>query len=109
LGLPLRPITAGGLIQQIWSFQIAWKLDNNTQQLIPNPHIKLYYAGNVPTQQSVNGHNCLVGTWGDGTTFSIYLPDTGYNPYNNFEFILVPEPATLLLFSLGSVMLRRKK
>lgn len=97
----------GGLIQQIWSHQTPLKWDNYNQQWVPNPHIKLYYSGDLPTQQNIGGYNYLVGAWGDGTGFQIYLPDTGYHPYDNFEFI--PEPTTMLLLGLGGWLLRQKK
>ena len=51
----------------------------------------------------------LTGNWLDGSSFSITLQDqAGYDSvYSNIQ--LVPEPTTLLLFGLGSVLLRRKK
>jgi hypothetical protein len=88
----------GGLIEAIYSYQI-----------VTNPHITLYYSGNLPAVQKIGGFNYLVGNWGDGTDFNIYLHNTGYNTYGNFEFILIPEPATLLLLSLGGLLIRRKK
>jgi len=54
--------------------------------------------------------NLLTGDWlNDGGSFSITLQDqTGYDPvYSNINF--VPEPATLLLFGLGSLLLRKRK
>jgi hypothetical protein len=52
--------------------------------------------------------NILAGIWGDDSTFSIQLVDHEYyDPViDNIAFTIVPEPATLLLFGLGAVMLR---
>jgi hypothetical protein len=53
--------------------------------------------------------NLLIGNWLDGSGFSVTLLDqTGYDSvYSNINFI--PEPATIALFSLGALLLRRKK
>ena len=53
--------------------------------------------------------NSLTGNWLDGSGFSVTLLDqTGYDSvYSNINF--VPEPATILLFGLGGLMLRRRK
>ncbi len=87
----------GGVIESIYSYQI-----------VPDPHITLYYSGTIPTVQTIGGFNYLVGNWGNGDPFSIYLHDTGYNAYGNFEFILIPEPATLFLIAFGGLLLRRR-
>lgn len=88
---------AGGLIEAVYSYQT-----------VNNPHITLYYSGDLPTVQEISGFDYLIGLWGNGTDFSIYLHDTGYDTYGNFEFILVPEPATLVLLGLGSLLLKRR-
>ena len=53
--------------------------------------------------------NLLTGNWLDDSSFSITLLDqTGYDSvYSNINF--VPEPATVLLFGLGGLLLRRRK
>jgi hypothetical protein len=87
----------GGLIQSIYSYQI-----------VPDPHITLYYSGNLPTVQKISGYDFLVGQWSNGDPFSIYLHDTGYNVYGNFNFILIPEPITLALIAFGGLLIRKK-
>ena len=99
----------GGLIESIYSYQATTKTEGDPPQQVPNPHITLYYSGDIPTVQEISSFNYLVGNWGDGTGFSIYLHDTGYDAYANFDFILIPEPATLLLIGLGGFLIRRKK
>ena len=51
----------------------------------------------------------LTGNWLDGSGFSVTLLDqSGYDSvYSNINF--VPEPATIALFGLGGLMLRRRK
>ncbi len=98
IGNNATAVLKGGLIESIWSTQI-----------VPDPHITLYYSGTLPTVQKIGGFNYLVGNWGNGDPFSIYLHNTGYNVYGNFNFVLVPEPATLVLFALGTLLLRRKQ
>ena len=102
-------ILAGGMIESIYSYQVVWEWDYGVDppEQIPNPHIALYHSGDVPTVQEIGGFDYLVGNWGDGTGFSIYLHDTGYDAYGNFDFI--PEPATLTLLGLGVFLIRRKK
>ncbi len=91
-------ILKGGLIESIYSYQI-----------VPDPHITLYYSGNLPTVQKISGFNYLVGNWGNGDPFSIYLHNTGYNVYGNFNFILIPEPVSLALLAFGGLMIRKKQ
>ncbi len=51
----------------------------------------------------------LTGTWEDSSTFNVNLIDGIYDPtFDNLEFHIIPEPATLFLFTLGGLLLRRR-
>jgi len=53
--------------------------------------------------------NLLTGHWGDNSAFSINLIDIGAIPtYDYIEFHIIPEPATLYIFALGGLLLRRQ-
>ncbi len=52
------------------------------------------------------GQGVLTGTWADGSDFSIDLVDNSAS-YMNLH--IIPEPATLFLFGLGGLLLRRKR
>jgi len=104
---------SGGLIEEIWSYQVAYKWDIgfDPPQLVPNPHITIIYSGDLPT---VDTSNVLTGLWGNGDPFSIYLSDIpegyGYSPaIENIQFELIPEPCTLMLVTLGGLLMRRKR
>jgi hypothetical protein len=99
-------ILSGGLIEEIYSTQPIWNDDFDPAVQISDPHITMYYSGDLPTVEVVDGFDFLVGNWMDGTDFNIYLHDTGYDAYGNIQFI--PEPATIFLVTIGGVLLRRK-
>jgi len=51
----------------------------------------------------------LTGTWEDSSTFNVNLIDGIYDPtFDNLEFHIIPEPATLFIFALGGLLLRRR-
>lgn len=54
--------------------------------------------------------NMLTGIWENDTVFSIQLVDQeGYHPaISNIDFTIVPEPATLIMFGLGGMFLRKR-
>ncbi|RKY11554.1 MAG: hypothetical protein DRP65_03905 [Planctomycetota bacterium] len=51
----------------------------------------------------------LTGFWADDTPFSINLVDSAISTYDQLIFHEIPEPATLLLFGLGGLLLRKKR
>jgi hypothetical protein len=106
IGNNATAVLKGGLIRHIYSYQ--WVPYTPGRDGVPNPNIKLYYSGDLPTLDS---SNVLTGLWGNGDPFSIHLHDVpGYDPViQNIQFILVPEPMTLTLFTLGTLLLRRKQ
>lgn len=54
--------------------------------------------------------NLLTGLWADSSAFSINLSDIGtYPTYDQIEFHIIPEPATILLLSLGGLWLKKRR
>lgn len=101
-------VLKSGWIEEIRIDQLFFKLEGDPPAEVPNPHITLYYWGDLPT---LDVSNVLTGLWSNGDSFEIQLfNDTGIecNLLDNFDFILVPEPATLLLLTLGGLMIRRR-
>jgi hypothetical protein len=95
----------GGLIQQIWSSQYTGTF---------GPHITIVYSGQLPTIQMLHGLPHLVGNWGNGDPFAIYLSEVpannyGYDPaISNIRFELIPEPGIVTLMGLGWFLVRRR-
>ena len=112
-----QAVLQGGTILHISSFQDVFNVivgrdeDGNP---IFNMHIEMIvrdWSHNAPT-------NLLTGTWNVDNdnndqfdTFSIQLHDqTGYDKaIDNITFTIIPEPATLLLFGLGGLILRKPR
>jgi hypothetical protein len=90
---------SGGSFDEIWSYQDYG-----------NPHIEMICRDHNYNETT----RYLSGTWEDFSTFNIYLSSVpevnhGYDPaIENFSFTIIPEPATLLLFGLGSLILKKK-
>ena len=96
---------SGGSVNYISSYQFAWRQEGHPSVLVPNPHITF-----VCDVDSVDlAGNLLTGNWLDGSGFSVTLSDRdGYDPViENIQFI--PEPATLLLFGIGGLAIRKKR
>ena len=51
----------------------------------------------------------LTGFWADATPFSMNLVDSTISTYDQIVFHEIPEPATLLLFGLGGLALRKRR
>ena len=50
----------------------------------------------------------LTGFWADDIAFSINLVDSTISTYDQIVFHEIPEPATLFLFTLGAIAIRRR-
>jgi len=92
----------GGRIDYISSYQYVYWLngqpvDQHIEMIVKN------YSYNTSTKK-------LTGTWADNTTFNIQLYNqTGYDTViNNIKFTIIPEPATVLLLGLGSLLMRKR-
>lgn len=113
-----QAVLQGGSILHLSSFQdaddlvqVGWDEENNVP--IFRKHIEMIvreWSHNTQT-------NLLTGIWNVDSdsddlfdTFGIQLHDqTGYDPtIENITFTIIPEPATLLLFGLGGLILRKR-
>ena len=97
---------SGGRIDNIYSQQVAWIQEGDPPEWVPNPHITM--VCDVDSVFHDLGTNILTGDWLDGSAFSVQLVDVdGYSPaIENIRFI--PEPATLLLLTLGTALIRKR-
>ena len=97
---------SGGIIESIWSYQSAWLQEGDPPVWVPNPHITIDCQ--LDTVFHNTQTNLLTGNWLDGSAFSIQLVDIdGYSPAIE-NIIFIPEPATILLLTLGTVLIRRR-
>jgi len=94
---------------EIYSNQSAWKLAGDPPVSVWNPHITIVYSGALPVLNLTS--HVLTGLWGNGTNFSIYLPNiTGYSPaIDNIKFTIIPEPASLILLAVVGLLVRKRK
>ena len=80
------------------------------QRNITTTHIDLYCQTDwdwVYTNSTITG---ITGHWWDGDSFDIILVnESGYDPtWKNIK-IITPEPATLALFGLGGLLIRKRR
>ena len=91
----------GGTINHIRSYQYA---DTKHIDLYCQPGWSWFYESD-----KIGG---ITGLWESGIAFNIDFIDKtylGYDPvWMNINIIEIPEPATLLLFTLGAVLIRRR-
>jgi hypothetical protein len=91
----------------------------NYSYAVNNSSAQIHIFGKNLQYETVNGRGSfgqlsdggkITGLWIDETPFSIDLMNNSGDStfYNHVVLHEVPEPATLLLFGLGAVMLRRK-
>jgi len=89
---------SGGQINQIWS---SYALpDSSRITLTCNPGYLLSYTNGVVTGIS--------GTWLDGSNFNIRLVNPAGSSTVFSNMTIIPEPATMLLFAVGGMLIRRK-
>jgi len=95
-------VLKGGSINLINSMQFTEKTNSA-------PHIDLYCQ---PGWSWLDGDPMkgIQGNWINGSPFEIeFSNDPTYDPvYTNIN-VIIPEPAAVVLFGIGSILLRRKK
>jgi hypothetical protein len=99
-------ILSGGEIARLRTGQSAWQYVGQPPVPVWNPHVEMIVKDwdyNTTTK-------ILNGIWGNDSLFNIQLVNIdGYSPtIDNIKFTIIPEPATLLLLSLGGLLIRRK-
>ena len=101
-----RAVFSGGRIDNIRSTQSAWKWDGDPPEWVPDPHIEIVCRDDHYWDETTN---ILTGTWFDDTTFEIQLVNVDDYDHVIDNIFFTPEPATLLLITVGGLLLRRRK
>jgi len=70
-------------------------------------HIRLICQSNYLLAYTGTAITGISGMWCDGTAFNIHL-STNYGTTISSNITIIPEPATLFLIGLGSLLVRRK-
>ena len=97
----------GGRIDAITSMQFVGWVGRDWI----DPHIDLYcrpgWSWLLDGQDKIG----ITGLWGNSISFSIeFINDEDYNPvWENINIIEIPEPTSLVMLTLGSLLIRRKK
>lgn len=91
----------------LYGGQIAYIYSNQVVSIPSGKHIDVFCKSH--SFNNVTG--MLTGLWGDDSSFNISLwSPSGYTPaIDNINFVIIPEPLSLSLLSVGSLLMRRHK